>query len=45
MSADAGFAANALLDVARMGVADRLAVAGGIAESQLMQNAGSAVGR
>ena len=45
MNAGAGFAANALLDVARMGAADRLAVAGGIAESQLMQNAGSAVAR
>jgi ADP-dependent NAD(P)H-hydrate dehydratase / NAD(P)H-hydrate epimerase len=43
MNAGAGFAENALLDVGRMGAADRLAVAGGASESQLMQNAGSAV--
>jgi ADP-dependent NAD(P)H-hydrate dehydratase / NAD(P)H-hydrate epimerase len=45
MNSGAGFAENALLDVARMGAADRLAVAGGVAESQLMQTAGSAVAR
>jgi ADP-dependent NAD(P)H-hydrate dehydratase / NAD(P)H-hydrate epimerase len=45
MNPGAGFAENALLDVGRMGAADRLAVAGGVAESQLMQNAGAAVAR
>jgi ADP-dependent NAD(P)H-hydrate dehydratase / NAD(P)H-hydrate epimerase len=45
MNADDGFGGNALLTVARMGAADRLAVAAGIAERQLMQNAGSAVAR
>ncbi len=44
MSSD-GFAQNALLDVARMSSADRLAEAGGIAVAELMQNAGAAVAR
>jgi hydroxyethylthiazole kinase-like uncharacterized protein yjeF len=45
MNPGAGFAENALLNVARMSAADRLAVAGGVPEIQLMQNAGAAVAR
>jgi hydroxyethylthiazole kinase-like uncharacterized protein yjeF len=45
MNSGAGFAENALLDVGRMGAADRLTVSGGVAEAQLMQNAGAAVAR